>query len=343
MFTERVRLVNFRNHRDAVFSFNRLNYIEGDNGSGKTSLIEALYILFNLKSFRPQQVNRAVMFGMPFFQISAKCSSDNIVKTFHYKYEATADLRDENGRINRKTDYLLEHPTICYSPEYRQIISDDQDDRRKFIDRIAFQLDIAHFDRLTDMKKLNSMKIAELKKDTCDYAYIDSLNDKITDISKKVTGARQCAVMQINDRLKALYSVLKDNDGFMLDLRTNTFKPDILEKEKTDRRLIYGCSRDKLYCMSDNRIYDRFSSFGQKKTFVLLTLASGLKVLEENGRNGIIVFLDDFEAGLDGNRIQKVFEMFSSSAQLFVTGVKNNNFPAVQTIRIQVKDDEHSQ
>jgi len=80
-----------------------------------------------------------------------------------------------------------------------------------------------------------------------------------------------------------------------------------------------------------------------KETFVLLSLAAGLKVLEENGRNGIITFLDDFEAGLDENRIRKVFEMFSSSSQIFVTGVKNHYFSDLHSIRIQVKNDEHSQ
>ena len=76
---------------------------------------------------------------------------------------------------------------------------------------------------------------------------------------------------------------------------------------------------------------------------MLLTLAAGLKVLEENGRNGIITMLDDYEAGLDNKRVSKIFEMFSTSSQIFVTGVKNSNFSDLKTIRIQVKDDEHSQ
>ena len=343
MYTRRVRLVNFRNHRDSVYDFQKYNYIQGDNGSGKTSVLEALYVLFNLKSFRPQSVNRAISFSMPFCEISAKCDDEGYEKTFRYHYDSKADLRDENGKISNKTAYLLQHPVICYSPEYRQIVSDDQDDRRKFVDRIAFQLDIAHFDRLTELKHLNSMKSAELKKENSDSVYIDALNEKIVSISKKVTGARQCAAGQINEHLRGFYSLLKDNDGFTLDLRTNTFRTEILEKEKEDKRLVYGASRDKLYCISEGRIYDRFSSFGQKKTFVLLSLAAGLKVLEENGRNGIITFLDDFEAGLDENRIRKVFEMFSSSSQIFVTGVKNHYFSDLHSIRIQVKNDEHSQ
>ena len=343
MYTERIRLVNFRNHADSVFSFEKLNYIEGDNGSGKTSILEALYILFNLKSFRPQTVNKAIAFNAPFLQISAKCLNELDTETIHYRYDTTASLRNEAGRISDKTSYLQRNPVVCYSPEFRQIVSDDQDDRRKFVDRLAFQIDIAHFDRLTDLKKLNSMKLAELKKPDCDMSYIDALNVKIVDISKKVTGARQCAVQQVNSHLRALYGSLNTKDTFMLDLRTNSLRPEILEKEKTDRRPVYGSSRDKLYCLSENRIYDRFSSFGQKKTFVLLTLAASLKVLEENGKNGIIAMLDDFEAGLDQNRISKVFEMFSSCSQVFVTGVKNLNFPNLKTIRIQVKDDEHAQ
>ncbi len=343
MYTRRVRLVNFRNHIDSVYDFQKYNYIQGDNGSGKTSVLEALYILFNLKSFRPQSVNRAITFQMPFCEISAKCDDCGYEKTFRYRYDTKADLRDENGKITNKTAYLMQHPVICYSPEYRQIVSDDQEDRRRFVDRIAFQIDISHFDSLTELKHLNAMKSAELKKENSDRIYLDALNEKIVSASKKITGARQCAVAQINEHLRGYYSLLKDNDGFILDLRTNSFRTEILSKEFEDKRLVYGASRDKLYCLSDGRIYDRFSSFGQKKTFVLLSLAAGLKVLEENGRNGIITFLDDFEAGLDENRIRKVFEMFSSSSQIFVTGVKNHYFSDLHSIRIQVKNDEHSQ
>jgi DNA replication and repair protein RecF len=343
MYTRRVRLVNFRNHTDSVYDFKKYNYIQGDNGSGKTSVLEALYVLFNLKSFRPQPVNRAISFKMPFCEVSAKCDDDGYDKTFRYRYDTKAELRDENGKISNKTAFLLQHPVICYSPEFRQIVSDDQDDRRKFIDRIAFQLDISHFERLTELKHLNSMKYAELKKEHPDMIYLDALNEKIVSVSTKITGARQCAAGQINELLRGFYSLLKDNDGFMLDLRTNTYRPEILSKEPDDRRVVYGASRDKLYCVSEGRIYDRFSSFGQKKTFVLLSLAAGLKVLEQNGRNGIITFLDDFEAGLDENRIRKVFEMFSSSSQIFVTGVKNHYFSDLHSIRIQVKNDEHSQ
>ncbi|MGE4267013.1 MAG: DNA replication/repair protein RecF [Deferribacterales bacterium] len=343
MYTRRVRLVNFRNHSDSVYDFQKYNYIQGDNGSGKTSVLEALYVLFNLKSFRPQSVNRAISFNMPFCEISAKCDDEGHEKTLKYRYDTKADLRDENGKISNKTSYLLNHPVICYSPEFRQVVSDDQTDRRKFVDRIAFQLDISHFDRLTEIKHLNSMKAAELRKEHPDITYLDALNEKTVSVSKKVTGARQCAVGQINELLRGFYSLLKDNDGFLLDLRTNTFRTEILAKEIADRRVVYGASRDKLYCLSEGRIYDRFSSFGQKKTFVLLTLAAGLKVLEQNGRNGIITFLDDFEAGLDENRIRKVFEMFSSSSQIFVTGVKNHYFSDLHSIRIQVKNDEYSQ
>jgi len=339
MFTERVRLINFRNHADSLYDFKKVNYLEGDNGAGKTSVLESLFLLFNLKSFRQQSAKKAGMFGTDFFQISAKClDDDGSQHTFHYCYDKSADLKDDSGKITNKADYLSLHPSICYSPEFKQITSDDQDDRRRFIDRLSFLIDKGHFDRLTDLKHLNSMKVSELKKSRLNVAYIDSLNEKVVELSDKISGTRACTTGQINSYMADSYSESGFNDRFRLDYRTNIKDKSLLKREMEERKLLYGCSRDRFYSVSDGRVYDRFSSFGQKKSFVLITLASGLKLLEKNHKNGIITFLDDFEAGLDENRTERLFQLFGSSSQIFITGVRNLKFPTYHTIRIQVKD-----
>jgi DNA replication and repair protein RecF len=342
MFTSRVRLINFRNHTDSIYDFKKLNYLEGDNGTGKTSVLESLFILFNLKSFRQQSVGKAIQFGSDMLQVQAKCVSDDYERRFTYTYDGNPELKDESGKVKNKADYLSDHPCICYSPEYNQIVSDDQEDRRRFIDKLAFQIDKGHFDRLTALKKINTMKVSELKKDRLNRIYIESLNEKIAELSEKITGSRMCAAGQLNDKITEYYGNLGFKDSFRLDFRSNVKRKELFEKEFETRKLSYGSSRDKLYSVSDGMVYDRFSSFGQKKTFVLLTLAGSLKMLEENGKNGIITFLDDFEAGLDENRIWRLFELFDSSSQIFVTGVKNINFQKIHSIRIQVKDEQCS-
>ncbi|ADD69620.1 Recombinational DNA repair ATPase (RecF pathway)- like protein [Denitrovibrio acetiphilus DSM 12809] len=338
MYTNRVRILNFRNHIDSLYDFENINYIEGDNGTGKTSVLESLFVLFNLKSFRQQTVKKAIRFKQDFFLVSAKCLDGDFQRTFHYRYETSAELKDDEGKVSGKAEYLSMHPVICYSPEYGQVVSDDQDDRRRFIDRLSFQIDRGHFDRLTDLRKLNLMKVSELKKDRLNRAYIDSVNEKIVELSEKISGTRECTAGQINDHMRQTYAELGFDDGFRLDFRSNVKDKNLLLKEIVDRRLLYGSSRDRFYSVSDGRVYDRFSSFGQKKTFVLITLASGLKLLEKNGKNGIITLLDDFEAGLDKSRIERLFHLFDTSAQIFITGVKNTNFSSNHTIRIQVKD-----
>jgi DNA replication and repair protein RecF len=338
MYTERVRLLNFRNHSDSIYDFKKINYLEGDNGAGKTSVLESLFVLFNLKSFRQQSVKKSIKFGKDFLQVSAKCLDDETVRTFHYKYETVAELRDETGKVSDKADYLSMHPCIFYSPEYRQISSDDQDDRRRFIDKLTFHIDKGHFARLNDLKKLNSMKVAELHKNHAGGTYIDAINEQIVSLSRSVSGARACTVGQINGFISEFYKTVGVDDDFRLEHKTNVANEELLVKELDERRLLYGSSRDRFYSVSEGRIYDRFSSFGQKKTFVLITIAAGLKLLEKNHKNSIITLLDDFEAGLDQKRVSRLFELFGNSSQLFITGVRNTIFSNYHTIRIQVND-----
>jgi len=342
MYTARLRLLNFRNHSDSVYNFEKINYIEGDNGAGKTSVLESLFVLFNLKSFRQQTIRKTMKFGSDYFQISARVQDGEYFTNLHYRYENSIELKDDNGKITDKAEYLSNHPCICYSPEFSQIASDDQDDRRRFIDRLSFHIDKGHFDRLNSLRRLNAMKVSELKKNRLNTAYIDSLNEKIVELSKKISGTRACTSGQLNEVIALNYKGVDTGERFRLEHKTNTDDTDLLKKETDERRLYYGSSRDRFYSLSEGRIYDRFSSFGQKKTFVLLTLASGLKLLEKNHKNDIITFLDDFEAGLDENRTERLFQLFEASSQIFVTGVKNLKFSTHHTIRIQVKDAEQT-
>ena len=101
------------------------------------------------------------------------------------------------------------------------------------------------------------------------------------------------------------------------------------------RYKIYGIHRDKIEMCLNEKIIEKFSSTGQKKTFILLSLYSFIKVIEESRKISIITLLDDFEAALDKKRAEYIKNIFSSKRQVLYTGVENNrlNFENVITIK----------
>ena len=124
-------------------------------------------------------------------------------------------------------------------------------------------------------------------------------------------------------------------ENVFINYSSNISDKSLLNKEKFMKKSLYGIHRDKIEMCLNEKIIEKFSSTGQKKTFILLSLYSFIKVIEESRKISIITLLDDFEAALDKKRAEYIKNIFSSKRQVLYTGVENNrlNFENVITIK----------
>jgi DNA replication and repair protein RecF len=333
MLIESIRLQNFRCHADSKFIFDKATFIEGENGSDKTSVVEAVYLLLNLKSFKEPSPKSVTSFGADFLRIEASYSSADDSGGLIYFFEDARTLKKNGVCVLDIPEYLASSPVFCFSPDTSTILAKDQKVRRNYIDRLCFYRERAHIFDLRYYNRLISQKTAELQKQRPDKNYIDTVNEKIIEMCSKISLRRKAATDMINSRLQLMYNDFGGSDEFFtLDYVTNNGNLDVLSKEASAARCLYGIHRDRFYSRNTGRIYDKFSSYGQKKTFELLVLSAILLDVEEMLKTDIITLLDDFEAGLDEKRSAAFFSIFSGERQVIMTGAKNRIFTDIRTI-----------
>ncbi len=330
MYVLNLRLINIRNHTNSFYELSNETLFTGENGSGKTTILESLYILFGLKSFKKQPLSSAVTFDKDFFRIESEIKDGSLISDVVCLFNNKRTTMINGEDIDNIVDYVYNHPIACYTPDILGILSKEQQDRFIFYYDKEHIYDIKHYNRLLSQKQ------AEFDKEASDFIYLDVLNEKIVYLSEKISNKRVKIIDEINENLKELYKSLDFSmENVFINYSSNILNTSLFNKEKFIKKSLYGIHRDKIEMCLDNKIIEKFSSTGQKKTFILLCLYSFIKIIEENRKISIITLLDDFEAALDKKRAEFIKNIFSNSRQVLYTGVDNTRLNFENVINIK--------
>lgn len=330
-----LKLNNFRNHISSKYDLEDETIFIGENGTGKTSILEALYILFGVKSFKKQPFSSIINFNSDFFRIESDIAEENYNSNIICLYKNKRSTMYNGDEIENIADFIYNYPIAFYTPENLGILSKDQIDRRNFLDRFIFYYDKKHIYDIKTYTRILSQKTAELEKDNIDYTYIDVLNEKIISLSNTIYSKRNKMVEELNNYLNNVYNRLEFKyEKVFIKYSSNILDESLLNKEKIIKKILYGVHRDKIEMELDNKVIEKFSSTGQKKTFSLLSLYSFIKIIEENRKISIITLLDDFEAALDSGRATFIKDLFSTGRQVLYTGVDNSRLNFKNTIKL---------
>ncbi|UOF00395.1 DNA replication/repair protein RecF [Bdellovibrio reynosensis] len=174
MIFEKLRLVNFRNYRDVVFSFSpRVNVFLGENGQGKTNLLEALYLISQGDSFRYSDNSTLINSNNQQALIQALITQNDL----HYKLKLGLTKSRKVLTLNDKkvtsTDIRKIFASVVFSPESLASIKEGADHRRELVDELLVTFDRKNADLIADYRKALKTRNKILKN------YVEGLNDKI--------------------------------------------------------------------------------------------------------------------------------------------------------------------
>ncbi len=356
MFLENIRLKNFRNHADSYLECgDKANIILGDNGEGKTNLLEAVSYISLTKSFYASNDSVIVNIGETIFQIEANMVSDNGIKTkIHIGYDLTTGEKVysiNNRRIEKFSSVIGKFPIVFLSPENSNITFGGPAERRKFLDLVLSQSNQTYFEDLSEYRKvvrhrnkiLNDAKF--LKNDP--IALLEPWNEQLIRFGSRIMVRRRNFVNEFQEYIFSAYKKLVDlrevpsmeyepsfktGNSEKDEMVFENFKTEIDRKYKEELRLgstLVGPHRDEISFKINGLELRKFASQGQHKTFFVALKIGEFFYLKERCRENPILLLDDVFSELDDNRAQQMLLLIENLNQTFITSTNFDIFDKV--------------
>jgi len=226
LILKKIILRDFRNYEEQVLDFNgKFNYIYGNNGQGKTNILEAISFISFGKSFFGASEHDCVKFGKEEFQIEGEYENDlqNLVHVF-LNYNST--FKKKTFHVNKEkvtrysSDIFGKFPVVYLSPQSLNLTYGNPSERRKFFDILISQTNMLYLDFLKDLGKLIKQKNALLKNNLYFNAYsgnelsdlLCSYNEKFVEISSNIIFRRLRFLMEFKSFFEKNFRFLITNN-----------------------------------------------------------------------------------------------------------------------------------
>ncbi|NLA33119.1 MAG: DNA replication/repair protein RecF [Mollicutes bacterium] len=330
----KLKLVNFRNFSKINLKFSKgLNLIVGNNGSGKTNIIEAINILALTKTFRNVYENVLIKHNEQSTTICGEVKSKIINK---YQIEITKDgkkAKINNNNVERLSDYISKILVVTFSSNDLKLIKDSPSTRRKIINIIISQLNNDYIKHLNEYTKLNKQRNSFLKvlytNKTVSLEYLDILTSKLIDSGIKVYEERKRIIDLINQKIGDYYKKITNNDQLKINYKSdysNKTKEQLLknyqknlEKEIILGKTIFGIHTDDIEFFLDNNNIKDFGSEGQQKNAIISLKLCEIDLIKELKKEVPILLIDDLYSELDKNKIKNILNNLDLTMQIFIT------------------------
>lgn len=334
---EKLVIHQFRNINSANLIFNKkINFIVGANGSGKTSLLEAIYFLGLGRSFRTRLSNRVVNYEHNEFILYSEIDFQNVtIPIGLQKSQNGESILKINGANSKKLANLTQYlPLQLITPESHILISGSPKHRRAFIDWGVFYHDPLFYHNWARIKRLLKQRNAALKQ--CNtYNELQVWDNELCLLSKEISAQRQTyfdlLIPLINTTIADFLPDVSVTSKFFCgwDKNNKSLQDYLIDNFNRDKQLGYTTAgpqkADVKFKINGLPIADVLSR-GQLKLFVYaLRFAQGL-LLKSLSDKQCVFLIDDFSSELDQTKQQILAKhIINSDAQLFITVIEKSD------------------
>ena len=336
MFVKNLKIINFKNHPEKSFDFSsEINCFVGNNGAGKTNILDALHYISMGKSFLGNSDFQNIKEDENFFSIESKIKGEeknDIIKILLQK-ETKKIIKKNEKTYERMADHIGFLPSVMISPYDANLISDGGESRRKFLDTMISQTDSEYLFNLIQYQKTLQQRNALLKyfqkNRTFDIDSLEIYNEPITKFGTQIFKKRQLFVEAILPTIQHFYTIIsKGNEKVTViyesDLNEDNFENLLTKNLEKDRQLTYtskGIHKDDLRFEMNGNLIKKFGSQGQQKSFLIALKLAQIKRIKEITNKNPILLLDDIFDKLDDNRVSQLIELVNEQnfGQIFIT------------------------
>ena len=336
MILKSLSLINYKNFASKAFEFDaKINCFVGNNGVGKTNILDAIYHLSFGKSYFNPVTSQNINHNADFFVIDGVYDkSEREEKVVISAKKGQKKVIKRNAKVyDRFADHIGFLPLVIISPADRDLITEGSDMRRKFIDGVISQSDKNYLANLLSYSKVLSQRNALLKyfaaNNTFDQDTLSVYNEQLVTYGQPIFEKRKAFLIQFapifQEQYKAISGATEEvsltyqsalHDMPLEHLLTNT-----LAKDRMLQYTSVGIHKDDLAFEINGYPVKKFGSQGQQKTYLIaLKLAQFNFIKKESGVSPILL-LDDIFDKLDENRVTHIIELVNTNnfGQLFIS------------------------
>jgi DNA replication and repair protein RecF len=317
---------NFRNFPDFNYSIGnrKILKIYGENGTGKTNILEAIFILFTTKSFRNRKTLKdCVRLGEPYFHLQADIDGNHHGITFLQDGNEKSFLINQNAV--KSSEFFLGKSILYFSPEETTAFFQSQEARRALLDRYLSSLQDDFFHDLIQFTALKNRKVQILNSSTTRKESLLQLDRlQYLELSNTISQRREWFVQQLNPLFQNF--VVRYNpklDQTTLRYRRKNIPEDFLQRELQQQRVLYGSHKDELEITENGREVRHFFSNGEKKVINLAIHFSFMELLKSYKQKECLACLDDLESELDQRILGNILQDLENSPSQAIITSKN--------------------
>ena len=346
MWLQKLSVINFKNYSEAELVFSdTVNAFTGNNGAGKTNILDAIHYLSLCKSYFNPIDSQQIRQGEDLFMIQGTFEKDQNDEVIFCGLKRTQKKKFKRNKKEylRLADNIGIFPLVMISPNDISLIIEGSEERRKFIDNVISQTDSQYLDELISYNKSLMNRNALLRQigisGKYDPALMEIYDDQLILSGNKIFEKRKAFMIEFTDIFNKHYQYLSEDAEqvelvYDSPLLLNNFSEILkknLERDRILERTSSGIHKDELNFTIHGMVLKKFGSQGQQKSFLIaLKLAQYTFLFRKKGFEPLLL-LDDIFDKLDDARRNKLMKMVSDKdfGQIFITDTSRKRIEAI--------------
>ncbi|MCF8309420.1 MAG: DNA replication/repair protein RecF [Bacteroidales bacterium] len=347
MYLRRLKLSNFKNHPEAGLDFSpKINCFIGDNGVGKTNILDAIYYLSFCKSYFNPIDSQNIMHEAEFFAIHGdydKNGETTDTVTCQLKRNQKKKFKRNQKEYDRLAEHIGLYPLVMVSPYDRDLINDGSELRRRYIDSVISQFDRTYLNNLMNYNKALSQRNYLLKKfaenHSFDKATLEIWDEQMIKLGAAIYEERRKFLEAFTPIFQQYFEFISGGHetvsityaSQLHDYPMRQLMDMSLEKDRAVRYSTAGIHKDDLLFQIDGHPIKKFGSQGQQKSFVIAIKLAQFDYTKELKSFKPILLFDDIFDKLDENRVAQLIKLVSENnfGQVFITDTQRERIENV--------------
>lgn len=348
MYLKKLSLTNFKNYELNELMFSpKINCFTGNNGVGKTNILDAIHYLSLTKSFFNNIDSISITHGEDYFIIQGDFNRDGKDDNIYCAFQSQKQkLLKCNGKEYPKlSDHIGRFPVVMISPADSALITEGSEDRRRFMNKIISQYNPEYLDSVLRYNKALQQR-NKLLKDFRIRGYFDIDSLSVWDIQLLKYGSfifneRKLLTDELIPVFQEYYSLISSGKeqvklNYRSHLSEGDYKDMLISSLTKDRALEYtttGIHKDDLFLEMDGFSVKSLGSQGQQKSYLVALKLAKFDYIKRKAGFSPILLLDDIFDKFDAERVEQIIRLVGNHrfGQIFITDTHKDRLQKILT------------